>query len=324
MAARGDAAGPPDPNTIDSWIAVHADNTATVYLGKGEFGQGNTTGLLQIAGEELDLDMSQLRSVRLDTNITPNQGATTSSSSIHRGGPQVRAAAAEARQALLALASTRLGVQTGSLTVSKGVVSIDGNRRRRSATARCSATSRSTSSSPARAAEADQPVQARRHAGAARRYSGQVTESTSTCSRCACPTCCTAASCGRAGRAPMATAPSRLSIDESSIAGIPAPGSCAKATSSAWSRREWDAVKAARALKVTWKESAALPGNADLFDRMRAAKTTDTVIADWGDAAKAFAGPRMWRPRATAARTSRTPRSPPIARSPMSARTAPW
>ena len=54
--------------------------------------------------------------------------------------------------------------------------------------------------------------------------------------------------------------------------------------------REWDAVKAARALKVTWKESATLPGNADLFDRMRAAKTTDTVIADWGDAAKAFAG----------------------------------
>src|SRR6516164_5479894 len=50
-AARGDVAGPPDPNAIDSWIAVHADNTATVYLGKGEFGQGNTTGLLQIAGE---------------------------------------------------------------------------------------------------------------------------------------------------------------------------------------------------------------------------------------------------------------------------------
>src|SRR5262249_50770734 len=68
-AARGDVAGPPDPNAIDSWIAVHADNTATVYLGKGEFGQGNTTGLLQMAGEELDLDMSQLRWVQLDTNV---------------------------------------------------------------------------------------------------------------------------------------------------------------------------------------------------------------------------------------------------------------
>ena len=49
-----------------------------------------------------------------------------SSSSIHRGGPQVRAAAAGAREALLLLASTRLGIQTGSVTFSKGVVSIDG------------------------------------------------------------------------------------------------------------------------------------------------------------------------------------------------------
>ena len=32
-----------------------------------------------------------------------------------------------------------------------------------------------------------------------------------------------------------------------------------------------------------------LPGNADLFERMRAAKTTDSVIADWGDAQKALA-----------------------------------
>src|SRR6516164_5951137 len=107
-AAEGTTAGPPDPSFIDSWIVVHDDSTATVFLGKCELGQGATTGLLQIVGEELDLDMSQLATVRLDTTITPNQGATTSSSSIHRGGPQIRAAAAEARQALLLLASTRL------------------------------------------------------------------------------------------------------------------------------------------------------------------------------------------------------------------------
>ena len=58
--------------------------------------------------------------------MTPDQGPTTSSSSIHRGWPEIRAAAAEARQALLALASTRLGVQTGSLVVENGVVSIAG------------------------------------------------------------------------------------------------------------------------------------------------------------------------------------------------------
>src|SRR5262249_41525056 len=85
-AARGDVAGPPDPNAVDSWIAIHADNTATIYFGKCELGQGNTTGLLQIAGEELDLDMSQMSAAQLDTHVTPNQGATSSSSSIHKGG----------------------------------------------------------------------------------------------------------------------------------------------------------------------------------------------------------------------------------------------
>ena len=40
---------------------------------------------------------------------------------------------------------------------------------------------------------------------------------------------------------------------------------------------------------MTWQPGPALPGNADLFDKMRADKTTDTVIADWGDPAKGFA-----------------------------------
>src|SRR5258705_6743154 len=55
----------------------------------------------------------------------------------------------------------------------------------------------------------------------------------------------------------------------------------------AW--REWDGIKATSEVTVRWKESATLQGNADLFERMRAAKTTDTVIADWGDAPNAFA-----------------------------------
>ena len=81
LAARGTVAGPFDMTAIDTWIAVHADNTATVFIGKGEFGQGATTGLLQIAAEELDLDMSQMKSVQLDTNVVTNQGATVSSAS---------------------------------------------------------------------------------------------------------------------------------------------------------------------------------------------------------------------------------------------------
>jgi nicotinate dehydrogenase subunit B len=289
VAARGDVAGPPDPNAIDSWIAVHADNTATVCLGKGEFGQGNTTGLLQIAGEELDLDMSQLRWVALDTNVSPNQGATTSSSSIHRGGPQVRAAAAEARQALLALASTRLGVQTGSLIVSKGVVSIDGHPTRSvtygallgdkpfnvkfTGTApqkpidryRLVGTSVPRVDIPAKASGTYVHMQ---HVRVRDMLHGRIVRP-------------------RGQRAYGAGA-KPLSVDESSIADIPGARVVRKGDFvGVVAAREWDAVKAARALKVAWQESPPLPEN--LFDSMRAAKTTDTVIADWGDAANAFA-----------------------------------
>ena len=133
-AARGDVAGPPNPDTIDTWIAIHSDNTATINFGKVDLGQGSPTGLLQVAAEELDLGMDQVRSVRHDTNVTPNQGPTSSSSSIHRDAPKLRAAAAEARQALLARAARRLGVQTGSLTVSRGVVSVRGENGFRSVT----------------------------------------------------------------------------------------------------------------------------------------------------------------------------------------------
>ena len=291
LAARGDIAGPPDASAIDSWIAVHADNTATVFLGKGEFGQGNTTGLLQIAGEELDLDMSQLKWVTLDTNVTPNQGATTSSTSIHRGGPQVRAAAAEARQALLALASTRLGVQTGSLTVSKGVVSIDGHPGRSVTYGELLGDKpfsiKFTGTAPQKPVgryklvgtnvpRVDIPDKASgkyeymQHVHVANMLHGRVVRP-------------------RGQRAYGAGA-KPTSTDESSIKHIPGARLVRKGDFvGVVAEREWDAVKAARALKVTWQESAALPGNAQLFERMRAAKTNDTVIADWGDAAKAFA-----------------------------------
>ncbi len=128
-AARGATAGPPDPKQVDTWLAIHSDNTATVYIGFAELGQGNSTALLQMAAEELDLDMSQIKTVRLDTNVTPNQGGTYSSASIQRGGPQVRTAAAEARAALLKMAAAKLDAPVSLLTVSKGVVSVKGSKR---------------------------------------------------------------------------------------------------------------------------------------------------------------------------------------------------
>ena len=49
--------------------------------------------------------------------------------------------------------------------------------------------------------------------------------------------------------------------------------------------REWDAVRAARQLTVTWDTFPPLPGSDGLHDSFRAAKTKDLVVANTGDAA---------------------------------------
>jgi CO/xanthine dehydrogenase Mo-binding subunit len=115
--------GPFDQSLIDSWIVVNSDNTITLKSGKIELGQGTSTGLMMIAAEELDVAMNQMRWAQHDTNVTPVQGGTWGSSGIQAGGPQVRAAAAAAKDALLNLAATNLSVAKGSLSVSNGVVS---------------------------------------------------------------------------------------------------------------------------------------------------------------------------------------------------------
>jgi CO/xanthine dehydrogenase Mo-binding subunit len=115
--------GPYDQFQIDSWITINADNTASIKSGSISQGTGSTTGILMIAAEELDMDLGQVVHVQSDTDVTPDTGPKLASNTIKNAGMGVRAAAAAARQALLALASTQLGVPASSLSVSSGVVS---------------------------------------------------------------------------------------------------------------------------------------------------------------------------------------------------------
>ena len=289
-AARGDVAGPPDANSIDTWIAIHADNTATLYFGKCELGQGNTTGLLQIAGEELDMDMSQLSSVRLDTNVTPEQGATSSSSSIERGGPQVRAGAAEARLALLQKASQRLGVQIGSLVVARGVVSIDGEPNRsvsygalvgdKSFDVKFTGTAPRKPPSEyklvgTRVRRVDMPAKAAgtythmQHVRVADMLHGRVVRPR--------------------GQRAYGTRAAPRAVDESSIKDIPGAKIVRRGDFvGVVAEREWDAVRAAQQLDVKWQDTPALPDMEKLPDLLRATKSTDTVVVNIGDPDAAF------------------------------------
>jgi len=105
-----------------------------------------------------------------------------------------------------------------------------------------------------------------------------------------------------------------VAIDEGSLGDIPARIVRKGDFVGIVAENEWDAIRAARALKVTWQETSALPGNADLFARMRAAKTSDVTIVNWGDADKALA---------KAMHVSTATYSCPISRTRRSARTAP-
>jgi nicotinate dehydrogenase subunit B len=124
---RGDnpyGSNPIDQNQVDAWLTIHADNTGWIKSGAIFQGTGSTTGILMIAAEELDMDLSQLSLVQDDSAITPNTGQKDASNTIVGGaGRGTRAAAAWARQTLLGLASTQLGVPVSRLSVSKGVVS---------------------------------------------------------------------------------------------------------------------------------------------------------------------------------------------------------
>jgi nicotinate dehydrogenase subunit B len=115
--------GSPDLGQVDTFVVIHADNTATIKTGRVELGQGSTTGMLVLAAEELDMDVGQLKFAINDTNVTPDTGLTAGSSTISSVGPRVRSAAATARQVLLGMAATQLGVPVASMSVSKGVIS---------------------------------------------------------------------------------------------------------------------------------------------------------------------------------------------------------
>ncbi len=52
--------GPFDLQAVDTFVTIHADNTASIKSGRVEMGQFSNMGLLMIAAEELDMDVSQL------------------------------------------------------------------------------------------------------------------------------------------------------------------------------------------------------------------------------------------------------------------------
>jgi nicotinate dehydrogenase subunit B len=110
------------PEQLSSYIAVNADGTISVFSGKTDLGQGLEVALAQMVAEELDVPFPAVKVVTGDTASSVNQGGASSASGIQEGGKQLRAAAAEARRVLVDLAAEKLGVPVAQLVVDGGVV----------------------------------------------------------------------------------------------------------------------------------------------------------------------------------------------------------
>ena len=95
------ASGGPEATSLDSWLAVGQDGNVTVFTSKVDLGTGVVTALSQIVAEELDVPFHQIHMETGDTDNTIDQAATVGSRTIERGGPQLRQAAAAARQRAL-------------------------------------------------------------------------------------------------------------------------------------------------------------------------------------------------------------------------------
>ena len=282
--------GPGDPNLVDSFLTIHADNTASLRSGRIELGQGSITALLMLAAEELNMDVSQMKHIAFDTGgptPSPNTGNTGGSYSITTGGPLVRMAAAQAYQALLGLASTNLGVPAAQLSVSKGVVTGGGKSVSYGQligdqlfNVRYTGTTLTAGQAPAK------PVSQYTQVGIARPQRVDIPDIVTGAKVYAANVRVPGMLHGRIvrprgqGAYGAGSTPVPLTIDASSIAHIPnvqivhvnnflgvvAP-------------KEFDAIQAAAQIKVAWQTFPTISGSGDLWQSMRSFDSSGQIAA---------------------------------------------
>ena len=112
---------------LDSWVAIQPDGSVVAYYGKVDLGQSLEVAIGQIVAEELDVSYRKVKIVMGNTASSLNQGGASSALGIQAGAKPLRNAAAEARRILLNLASEKLGVPVANLVVDDGEISVKGN-----------------------------------------------------------------------------------------------------------------------------------------------------------------------------------------------------
>jgi len=107
---------------LDSYIAIEADGTVVAYYGKIDGGQGLGTSIAQMVAEEIDVPFERVRVVMGDSGRTLDMGGASAAVGVSHGGMVLRRTAALTRRLLIELAADALGLPTDQLTVTDGVV----------------------------------------------------------------------------------------------------------------------------------------------------------------------------------------------------------
>ena len=111
-----------DARRLSQRVHFERDGTVSIASGKVELGQGIATALLQIAAEELDVEISRIRLLPASTAYSPDEGVTSGSLSIQDGGKALREACAKVRRLLLEKAARRFDVPVQELRVEHGTI----------------------------------------------------------------------------------------------------------------------------------------------------------------------------------------------------------
>jgi nicotinate dehydrogenase subunit B len=123
---QGRGFGPPGmgggSKDLNAYLKIGEDGKITVFSGKIEQGQANTTALAQMAAEELGVSLDSIQMIMGDTDLCPYDMGTFGSMSIRFYGADLRNAAAEAKAILLDLAAEQLKTPKDQLKIENGVI----------------------------------------------------------------------------------------------------------------------------------------------------------------------------------------------------------
>ncbi|MCZ6774107.1 MAG: molybdopterin-dependent oxidoreductase [Proteobacteria bacterium] len=291
-----------NPAQLDTWLAIDGNGIVTGYWGKMDMGQGVDTAIAQLIAEELDVPVDKVNIVFGDTALCADQGGASGSTGVQRSGVAFQAAAADARLVLLEKASAELEVPVADLYVSDGVIHAKNDRAKSVSYGMLIADELfdtpikwngkyGNELSLKGRAKLKNPRDYKIVGTSVRRHdiAGKIFATTEFLHHVNVPGMLH----GRMIRPIVAGARVR-SVDQRSVKDIPGVQVVVKNDFvGVVAPKEWDAIKAARALKVEWDESGAgFPTNSDdLFNWIRSTEPAmSTVEQEEGNVDDGIAG----------------------------------